>query len=68
MSQSAAILDYLAQGHCLSPLDALSRFGTFRLAARVEELRRRGYPVETRIVTTSNGKRIAVYRLAKGQK
>jgi len=65
MSQTNLILDHLERGHAISALDALSRFGTFRLAARIDDIRRRGYPVETRIITTSNGKRIAVYRLKK---
>lgn len=63
MTQTAAIRAALEAGEELTPLDALSRFGTFRLAARIEELRREGVPVET-IVEQRGGKRYARYRLA----
>lgn len=63
MSQTAAILEHLKAGHCLDPMSALRRFGCFRLAARVGELRGAGYRVETRMITTRTGKRVAVYRL-----
>jgi len=42
MSQKAAIYEYLREGHSIDPLEALQRFGCFRLAARICELRREG--------------------------
>ena len=47
MSQADAILDALQQGRNLTHLDALREFGCARLAARVEELRRLGHPIQT---------------------
>jgi hypothetical protein len=61
MTQTDAIQAHLLAGHCLDPMTALTRFGCFRLAARVAEIRERGHPVLTRRVTTRTGKRIAVY-------
>jgi hypothetical protein len=46
-----------------TPLDALAEVGSFRLGARVWELKAAGYDVETQLVTTPSGKRIARYRL-----
>ena len=48
MSQKTAILDMLKRGQ-VTPLDALSKLGCFRLAARVRELREEGQPIVTHI-------------------
>ena len=64
MTQSSAILAFLQRGRCLTPMDALRRFGTFRLAARILELRQSGHRIDTRIVGTRTGKRVAIYRLS----
>ena len=47
----------------VTPLDALDRVGSFRLGARIWELKAEGYDVETDMVRTATGKRIARYRL-----
>lgn len=59
-AQSARILAYLQAGHALTPIDALNRFGCFRLGARVWDLRREGYAIESKMVER-NGKRFAEY-------
>ena len=46
MSQKTAILDMLKRGP-VTPLDALSKLGCFRLAVR--ELREEGHPIVTHI-------------------
>jgi len=63
MSQKQQILQHMKQGKAISPLYALHAFECFRLAARVEELRRDGWPVVTRIKKTPSGKHIAEYKL-----
>jgi hypothetical protein len=63
MTQVEAILGYLRTGAELTPLDALQRFGCFRLAARINDLRKAGYPIVTRLQKTTTGKDIAAYRL-----
>jgi hypothetical protein len=50
VTQTESVLAALRSGHELTPLDALNRFGCFRLAARIDELRDAGYEIETRIV------------------
>jgi hypothetical protein len=53
----------LQAGHALTALDALQRFGCFRLAARIHELRRDGWNVQERTVETRGGKRVAEYSM-----
>jgi len=65
-SQEKRILEALRAGDKLTPLDALDRFGCFRLGARIHDLRRKGWPIESEIVERG-GKRVAVYWLPEGR-
>jgi len=38
-NQAQRILNYMKSGHSITPLFALSRFGSFRLASRISEIR-----------------------------
>lgn len=49
----------------VTPLDALDEIGSFRLGARIYELKADGYEVVTDLITTASGKRIARYRLVE---
>ena len=62
-SQSALILAHLEAGNMLTPIDALQKFGCFRLGARIYDLKQEGYNIEAERVTDKNGKRYARYRL-----
>ena len=62
MNQGKEILKYLETGRALTPLDALSKFGCFRLAARIYTLRKEGKVILTDNVK-KNGKTYARYRL-----
>jgi len=62
-TQAGKILAYLQSGNAITALDALQRFGCFRLAARIFELRREGWQIAERMVETANGKRVAEYSL-----
>jgi hypothetical protein len=64
MSQNDQIRAALLAGRTLTPLDALTEFGCFRLAARVADLRRSGLDIEC-INETTNGKRYAHYQLRR---
>jgi len=44
-TQSDKILSYLQRGHHISPIQALNKFGCFRLAARIHDLRKKGYNI-----------------------
>lgn len=60
MSQETRILNYLKTARAITPLQALDKFGCFRLAARIHDLRAKGYEIETEEV---RGKPYARYRL-----
>lgn len=62
MSQSDQILKALERGLAITPIGALRRFGCLRLAARIQDLRARGYNITTE-TAKANGKSFARYRL-----
>ena len=62
-SQTDRILEYMLEGHAITPLEALNRFGCSRLAARVADIKAKGYLVYAEFVTTVSGKRIKRYYL-----
>lgn len=64
MSQTEQILAALQHGP-LTPIEALERFGCFRLAARAHELRQQGHAIAVEKVKTESGKHVACYRLAR---
>lgn len=60
-TQTAMTLEYLQRFGEITPLEALSAFGCFRLSARISELRDAGYNISREI---SKGKKnFAIYRL-----
>lgn len=65
MTQTERVLDLLrSRGRAgVTALDALSVVGSFRLAARIKDLREGGHDIETQIVVTPTRKRIARYVL-----
>jgi len=65
MSQRIKIKTWLESGKTLTSIDALERFGCFRLAARIDDLRREGLEIETKY-QHKDGKRFASYGLARG--
>ena len=65
-TQAGRILAYLRAGNRLTAIEALERFGCFRLAARIHELRRQGWNVQERTVETRSGKRVAEYSMGGG--
>jgi hypothetical protein len=62
MTQTEMIRAHLESGREITPIDALEHYGCFRLAARINDLRRAGLPIET-ITEQRNGKAWAKYRL-----
>ena len=47
-TQEESILRWLDEGQELTPMQALNSFGCFRLASRIWNLRKKGYPIESR--------------------
>ena len=63
-SQTARIKAALLRGEKLTPMDALRRFGCFRLGARIWELRHKcGMDIRAVRHTTESGKTVAAYSL-----
>ena len=46
MSQKSKILEALKRGETITPLDALNRFGCFRLGAQIFDLKAEGHDIE----------------------
>ena len=61
MTQSQAILEHLKAGKTISPIEALNLYGSFRLAARISDLRKEGHNI-----VTEGKDQWAVYRLVSG--
>jgi hypothetical protein len=61
-SQRNMILEALQAGEHLTAIDALSRFGCFRLGARIWEIRNElGIDVKMKLVETTGGAHVAEY-------
>lgn len=69
MTDNQAVLRLLrARGESgLTPLDALREVGTFRLGARIWDLRESGHLIETEWIRTPSGSRVARYVLRERQ-
>ena len=67
-SQNAMILNFLESGGSLTPIEALEKFQCFRLAARMNDLRKKGYIIQTEILKDDNGKSYASYSIPKNYK
>jgi hypothetical protein len=60
-SQNVRVKDYLEEGNKLTPIEALDKFGSFRLAAIIHDLRKEGMNILSHMHTHS-GKKYAVYQ------
>lgn len=65
-SQRVQVLEYLRKRNSITQLQALSEFGCFRLAARIEELRRAGHSIKSLQRTAENGTRYVKYMYMHG--
>ena len=61
--QRERILAALKNGAKLTPLTAVERFECLALSQRIGELKRQGYPIQMKMVSTKTGKRVAQYSL-----
>lgn len=67
MTQCEMIVKYMEEFGSISPLEAVNTLGCMRLSSRIHDLKKQGYNIETKTVSTWNryGKKTnyAVYRL-----
>lgn len=61
-SQKAAILEHMRRKGSITPLLALRLYGAFRLAARIDDLKRDGWHINS-VMCSRRGKRYAAYSL-----
>lgn len=62
-SQANQILKALESGEHITPIEALNRWGCFRLASRISDLKKRGHAVKCQMIKGENGKRWGEYFL-----
>ena len=64
-SQTKKIAEHLMSGKSITPIEALNKYGCFRLGARIHDLKhKQGFSIETKTVE-NEGKRFAEYSLMK---
>lgn len=62
-SQKARILAYMQAGNRITPIEALEKYGCFRLGARIADLKEEGYDIKSQFVMTPTDKRVKAYWL-----
>jgi hypothetical protein len=55
------ILAHLRKRHSISPLEAMSTYGTMRLAAQIHDLREAGFQIDTIEKKAEDGQKYARY-------
>ena len=54
MTQSQLILRHLEDFGSITQAEAYNEYGIMRLASRIDELRRKGYPIQTECIKGQN--------------
>ncbi len=69
-TQCDKILQYIETEGSITPLDALREFGCMRLASRITDLKRMGYPITRKMETAKNraGEPVRYARYSMGVK
>lgn len=66
-SQKEQILEYLKSGRVVDPMVALQKFQSYRLGARICELRAEGHDIKSEIVYRGKRKVYARYWMNEGR-
>lgn len=53
-TQARRILLYMEKHGSITQFEAIAELGVLRLASRISELRKKGYPIEGKLVTVVN--------------
>ena len=63
-TQAEMVLEYIEKFGSITPLEAIRDLGCYRLASRVSDLRKKGYPIATNMEAVPNrfGKKSNVAR------
>ena len=54
VTQANRVLDYLDEKGSITQLEALQELGVMRLASRISDLRKQGYPIRSGVVAVKN--------------
>lgn len=54
MTQAQRVLDYLDENGGITQLEALKELGVMRLASRISDLKKQGYPIKSDVVAVKN--------------
>lgn len=53
-TQNERILDYIAEFGSITQFEALQDLGCMRLASRISDLKRLGYPIDSKVIEVKN--------------
>lgn len=71
LTQCERVLAYIEEKGSITQLEALNELGVFRLASRVSDLRKHGYPITSKMETVKNrfgeNCKIKRYSLLRGE-
>ena len=67
-TQCQLILDYIDEFGSITPLEAIRDIGCYRLSARVSDLKKKGFPIESKMepVLNRRGKQSRIARYSLG--
>lgn len=65
MSQKQILYRAMRRGEQIDPRKAWLKYGIYRVAARIHELREDGFPIITTRRETRNGAKIAIYSMRR---
>lgn len=54
VTQANRVLDYLDEKGSITQLEALQELGVMRLASRISDLKKKGYPIRSDVVAVKN--------------
>ena len=64
-TQNDIIISYLSTGRTITAIKALEIAGTMKLATRISEITKKGYPIVKEWIVTPSNKRCMSYRFPK---
>lgn len=68
-TQTERVLDYIDEFGSITQMEALNDLGVMRLASRISDLKRKGYPITSSIEVVKNryGERCHIKRYSMGE-
>ena len=63
ITKTQEIHSHLQSGKSISPLESWEKFGCYRLASVIHDMRQKGADIHTDMKATANGSKHAVYTL-----